>query len=264
MWIIAAFPGWLLGIAINMLADRLPRSRRIERPRCVFCDGPYSVVQASALLASLMGQKTCRYCGRKRPVRGWLVELTSIVLCVMIAIHASSPAACAGELLALGLYGLLFVIDLEHRLILHMTSLPTIAIFALLRGLDPAIGWSKTLWGGFAGFLIMLIFYLVGEFFSRWMSRRRGSPVDEVAFGFGDVLLGLAIGLDVGWSGVVVALFAGILAAGLFSLGLIIVQLLRRRYKPFMAIPYGPFLILGSLWFQYAGRGLLLGLTGGG
>lgn len=264
MWIVAAFPGWLLGIAINLLADRLPRSRRIELPRCEFCDGPLAVVQASALVASLTGQTICRYCGRKRPVRGLLVELVAIVVSVTIALHAASWTVYTGELLSLALYGLLFVIDLEHRLILHMTSLPTIVIFALLRGLDPAIGWSKTLWGGFAGFLIMLIFYFVGELFSRWMSQRRGSPVEEVAFGFGDVLLGLAIGLDVGWSGVIVALFTGILAAGLFSLVLIIIQLLRRRYKPFTAIPYGPFLILGSLWFQYAGRGLLLGLTGGG
>jgi len=264
MWIPAALLGWLIGVLINLLADRLPRTRRIERPRCGFCDGPRTPDQASALLALVLGRRACAYCGAKRPLRGLFVELVSIAAATAIAWQSTSWRAWGVQTWFLSLYALMFVIDLEHRLILHVTSVPAIVSFTLLRGLDPSVGWSKTLWGGFAGLLMMLLFYLAGGLFSRWMSRRRKEPIDEVAFGFGDVMLGCAIGLDVGWSGVVLALFTGILAAGLFSLITILYHLLRRRYRPFMAIPYGPFLILGAVWFQLAGRTLILGLAGGG
>src|SRR3990172_2869136 len=59
-------------------------------------------------------------------------------------------------------------------------------------------GPVKVLLGGAAGFLILWLMYLLGLAFSRWMSRRRGTPLEEVAFGFGDVMLGGLIGLVVG------------------------------------------------------------------
>jgi len=97
---------------------------------------------------------------------------------------------------------------------------------------------------------------LLGFVFSRWISRRRGEAVEEIAFGFGDVTLAVVIGLAVGWPGVLVALVLGILAAGIFSLGAILVMLIRRRYRAFLAIPYGPFLVFGALLVYLGGRDL--------
>ncbi len=77
-----------------------------------------------------------------------------------------------------------------------------------------------------------------------------------MAFGFGDVTLAGLIGLVVGWPAVVLALLVGILAAGVFSLGYLLVMLARRRYTAFTAIPYGPFLILGASLVFYGGKGL--------
>ena len=88
------------------------------------------------------------------------------------------------------------------------------------------------------------------------VARLRGQPLDEVAFGGGDVNLGAVVGLTVGWPGVLVALVIAILAGGVYSLGYVIVQLARRRYNPYAAIPYGPFLILGALTVDLFGRQL--------
>ena len=127
--------------------------------------------------------------------------------------------------------------------------------------LDPARGAIKTLLGGLAGLAIVMILYWMGGLFSRLVARLRGQELDEVAFGFGDVTLAGVIGLTVGWPGVVLALVLGILAAGIFSMGYVIVMTLRRRYSAFSPIPYGPFLILGALLVYFGGRGLFLPLT---
>ena len=75
------------------------------------------------------------------------------------------------------------------------------------------------------------------------MARARGQSIDEVAFGFGDVTLAGLIGLIVGWPAVVLALLIGILAAGVFSLGHVLVsaaapELLGLHAHPLRTLPY--------------------------
>jgi prepilin signal peptidase PulO-like enzyme (type II secretory pathway) len=162
-------------------------------------------------------------------------------------------------MLVVWVFLLITIMDVEHRLILHAVSLPAAALLGVLSALDPAHGLVKTLLGGSAGFGIVLLLFLFGGLFARWISHWRGQPLEEVAFGFGDVTLSAVIGLVVGWPGVILALFIGILAAGAFSLLYMLIQLLRRRYSPYMPFPYGPFLILGALLVYIGGRGLFTG-----
>jgi prepilin signal peptidase PulO-like enzyme (type II secretory pathway) len=157
---------------------------------------------------------------------------------------------------------LIGVVDFEHRLILHIVSVPSAVVVGVLRSVDPGQGPLKTLTGGAAGFAILLVMYLLGLVFSRAVAARRGRPIDEVAFGFGDVMLGGVLGLALGWPGIVVGVFLGILAAGVFSLGLLLARVARGRYSPFLAIPYGPFLLLGGAFVFYGGRQPLQALLG--
>jgi prepilin signal peptidase PulO-like enzyme (type II secretory pathway) len=53
----------------------------------------------------------------------------------------------------------------------------------------------------------------------------------------------------------------GIMAAGVFSIGYVLVMLLRGRYSAFSPIPYGPFLIVGALLVYFGGRDLFLPLV---
>jgi leader peptidase (prepilin peptidase)/N-methyltransferase len=98
--------------------------------------------------------------------------------------------------------------------------------------------------------------FLLGQGYALVQARLRGQPLDEVAFGGGDVNLAGLIGLAVGWSGVLLALFIGVVSAGLFSLGYVVIQLMRGRYNPHTPIPYGPFLVLGGLTIYWHGRDL--------
>ena len=93
----------------------------------------------------------------------------------------------------------------------------------------------------------MLAFYFLGEVFVRFMSKRRNETIEEVALGFGDVNLAGITGLLLGWPGIILGLLFAILAGGLVSLLIVIGMLIRRQYKAFSAIPYGPFMILSIL-----------------
>ncbi|GAA1042323.1 hypothetical protein GCM10009566_43540 [Streptomyces murinus] len=71
-------------------------------------------------------------------------------------------------------------------------------------------------------------------------------------FGFGDVKLALALGAVLGWCGwafVAFGTFAGYLLGALYGIG----QILVGRGGPAGRIPFGPFLLAGTL------AGVLLG-----
>jgi prepilin signal peptidase PulO-like enzyme (type II secretory pathway) len=180
-------------------------------------------------------------------MRATLVEAVTVLGSIWILASQASPAKIASSVLVSAIFLLIAVIDLEHRLILHIVSLPAAIVVGVLGIMSPSPGVLRTLVGGAVGFVAVLGLFLLGEAFTRAVNHVRGRPLDEVAFGFGDVNLAGLIGLAVGWPGVVAALLVGMLAAGLFSLGYLIVMLARRRYTAFVPIPYGPFLIVGAL-----------------
>ena len=142
---------------------------------------------------------------------------------------------------------LVIVIDYEHRLILFVVTVPAAIVIAVVGSLAPSRGPEKTLLGGLVGFLAVYGLYLMGGLFARLVQRIKKQPLEEVAFGFGDVVLAGVIGLAVGNPGIILALLLGVLAGGIFSLGFLLVMVLRRRYEAFMPIPYSPFLILGGM-----------------
>ncbi len=236
--------GLLVGMAVNYLADVLPQSRRLGRPVCPACAQPIS------LLDYLPG-RNCRQCGRGRAIRYWSVL---IVLAAMSAYAWQQPPAKLGfvpGLLLLGYFGTVFIIDMEHRLILHITSL-----FGAILSL--ALGWlahglTATLIGGLGGFLIMLALYGMGALFTRLRLRRMqasGAPGDdEEALGQGDVILGAILGFLLGWPLIWFGLLLGILLGGVFGLLFVLSMLGRRRYRDqalMTFMPYGPFFILGA------------------
>ncbi len=255
-----ALMGWVLGLLVNLLSDSLPTFRRPKIFQCHSCGSPRPIVAWSGILGTLLGKRACLSCNAARPWRAAMVELFLIAGAIYLYLFNPTLGKFLPSLIILTIFLLITVIDIEHRLILHIVSFPSALIIGLLGVFDPARGASKTLLGGLGGFVIFLVLYYLGQVFAAVMSRLRGSQIDEVAFGFGDVTLAGVIGLTVGWPGVLPALVLGIIAAGLFSFLFILGMILRKNYNPFMPIPYGPFLILGCLITYFGGKGLFAAL----
>jgi leader peptidase (prepilin peptidase)/N-methyltransferase len=97
----------------------------------------------------------------------------------------------------------------------------------------------------------MLLLYYLGEVFTRFMSKRRGELVDEVALGFGDVNLCGVTGLLLGWPVILAGILFTIFAGGIGSILVIAFMLIRKRYNAFTPIPYAPFLVFSILFYLF-------------
>jgi leader peptidase (prepilin peptidase)/N-methyltransferase len=189
-----------------------------------------------------------------------VVELFYIIASVMIWLSPPNHLGYILGVIVLGYFGVVVVIDLEYRLIMHPVS-----IFGALLGLFVGIlqvGWVKALFGGVAGFVIMWLFYMMGILIIKLIDRARGRPVNDVALGFGDVNLSGVLGLMLGWPLIVLSLVISVLIGGLVSLIYIVVNLITGKYHAFMALPYGPFLVLGAVILIYF-RDVVLKIFGG-
>lgn len=251
MFVLAAIFGLLVGVLLNAWSDSLPLTRRPGRARCAHCGAPRPPAAWSGLAAFLLGHRRCPFCGREMGWRPPVVELGAVAAAILLYLRDPAAAEFWPAVLVLATFALVVVIDIEHRLILHVVSLPAGVMLGAIASLDPSRGVMRTLLGGAAGFGILLGLYLLGGLFARAMARLRGQTLEEVALGFGDVTLSTVIGLTLGWPGVVVALLFGVFAAGLFSSAYLLVMMARRRYVAFTPIPYGPFLVLGALMVYF-------------
>jgi leader peptidase (prepilin peptidase)/N-methyltransferase len=240
--------GLAAGAFINLCADSLPEGRRLRPPTCSYCGRSRSATAWSAVVAYLTGRGRCPYCAAPLSLRHVLVELAAILLYVLVWLRSGATVTTVLHIVYGSVFLLLLVTDLEHRLIPHVVTLPAILLGLLGAFFDPAFDSPKRgLLGGAIGLVSTLILYAGGLLFMRLVGQLRGQPLEETAFGFGDVTLSTFIGLAVGAPEVLFALALGILSAGLFGLGYLLVRgLIQRRYTLFTAIPYGPFLILGG------------------
>jgi leader peptidase (prepilin peptidase)/N-methyltransferase len=249
MILIAIIIGWFAGAVVNYLADVLPWKRRLSRPFCLDC-------QAEIPWANdLFWPRRCPECGRARGRRAWLVELSGVIVSVWTWLTPPEPLGYWIAMVLWVFFGVVAIIDLEHRLILHPISLIGAGL-----GLVVGIylhGLTSTLLGGAAGFGIMFSLYGLGILFMKISSKMRGQPVEEDALGYGDVNLSGVLGLMLGWPGILAGLTIAILLGGTVSLLYLLVTLVTRRYRAFTAIPYGPFLIAATIALLFF-RGYLL------
>jgi prepilin signal peptidase PulO-like enzyme (type II secretory pathway) len=260
MIIFAILLGFVLGVVVNWLADSLPVDRHLHPIVCQECGQRRDWTAWSGLIGWITESDRCMACHHRRSWRAPVVEVAAMILSGWLFWKDPSPAVFWPGLLIGFILLLIFVIDVEHRLILHVVTGPSAIAIALVNILWVNKGVSKVLVGGIVGFVAVLLLYLFGAGFVMLVSRMRGDAIDEVAFGFGDVTLSGVLGLMVGYPGIILALFAGVMAGGAFSLVYMLGMKLRGRYDAFAAIPYGPFLIIGASLVYYGGQDLFTGM----
>jgi leader peptidase (prepilin peptidase)/N-methyltransferase len=200
-------------------------------------------------------------------MRLWIVQIILLAASIYTSIKPPLKLGYFLGLILIIYFGLVFVIDLEHRLILHPTS-----IFGVFLGLivgTVAHGILPTLLGGLGGLLIMLTFYGFGVLFTRVRAKRLlaigQEPDDEEALGSGDVILVTILGVIVGWPLIWLCLLYGILLGGLVSLVIILWLIISGRYKTdalMTFIPYGPYFIITASLIIYFPKILALIVPG--
>ena len=246
--------GWVGGLIINYASDVLPRTRRFTQPACANCQNHFSWADYLTLHA-------CRSCGFMRSLRTWLVQILTTASFAYFWLFPSRLLGTPLDMIVLTYFGVIVVIDLEHRLILHPTSLFG-AILGLITGTyiyskssGPLLGGGMSLLGGLFGFGVMFLFYQLGSVVARYRARKlqaAGHADDgEEALGGGDVYLAGVLGLTLGWPLILYGLMYGILIGGVVAVLTVIGPVIGRRLADgalMTFIPYGPSLIVGSLY----------------
>jgi prepilin signal peptidase PulO-like enzyme (type II secretory pathway) len=251
---IAIIVGLLLGMLVNYIADVLPLRRKLTRPFCIQCD------TTQTWLNYLFWPRKCPTCAHHRSMRTWMVEVFFILASVWMSQFPPAKLGYWLGMLLLAYFGVVVLIDLEYRLIMHPVSIFG-AVLGFLLGLF-YVGWWRSLLGGVVGFGLMWLLYQLGVLIIKLVKRGRGQLVDEVALGFGDVNLSGVLGLILGWPAILIGLVVAVLVGGLVSLLYLLSKILTRQYQAFMALPYGPFLVIGAGVLIYFREWVLAMLAG--
>ncbi|MFA4837238.1 MAG: prepilin peptidase [Dehalococcoidia bacterium] len=227
--------GIVFGSFLNVVIDRLPAGQSLLRPpsHCPNCGQRLRAIDLIPLVSYLWLGGRCRYCKARIPRRIFWVELATGLIFALLWWRCGLSA----ELGILAVYScvfiVIFVIDLDHTLILNKVVYPA-SVFALatvpLRSDDITIT-SSLIGGGIGIVLLGSVVWLVPLIISR------------EAMGLGDVKMAGLMGLATGFPVIFVAVFVGIVAGGLIAMGLIVLKLRGRKDY----IPFGPFLAIGAM-----------------
>jgi len=189
----------------------------------------------------------------------WIVEAFFVGASVLVYLYPPYRMGYILGMVVLAYFGVVVIIDMEYRLIMHPVSIFG-AVLGLLVGFL-RVGWQKALIGGVVGFGLMWLLYMLGILLIKLIDKWRGRPVNDVALGFGDVNLSGVLGLMLGWPIIIVGLVISILIGGVVSLIYLIFKAVTHQYEAFMALPYGPFLVAGAVILIYF-RDVVLRLLG--
>lgn len=251
--LLVALLGILVGGLINMLADDLPARQPVRAPH--YPDAaPRAPSAWLGLTAFLLGRRASPG-GARLSWRHPLTEVATASLMVTAYVTGISDPAMDALQLAfwlfyMAVFVLITVIDLEHRLILFVVIIPSCAL-ALLDALTTAYGatLSEALIGALLGFGVFFLLYLGGFLFTRLMSAVQGTPINEVAFGYGDVILITLSGLILGWRPLILAMFITVFLGAFGAVLYLIARRLlsRQNYQWFTPLPYGQYIIVATV-----------------
>lgn len=257
--IVVAIVGLLAGGLVNALADDLPPDREglrhsLRTPH--YPDGaPRPPIAWLGLLAFLTGNRASPD-GAKLSWRHPITEVLTAVLMVTALLISRTFVGISGLqvifwLIYMAGFVLITVIDVEHKLILFIVINPLVVVAladALLTPTDLPPDLVSALIGGVAGFAVFFLLYNGGFLFTYIMGKMQGREIREVAFGYGDVMMAGLSGVILGWQKLIFALFFTVFLGAFGAiLYLFSRRFLGKRYSAYTALPYGPYIVIGTL-----------------
>ena len=240
--VISALAGLVVGSFLNVLIERVPVKVPQDRvplrlpPDCPYC----GVSRGPAAWVPLLGAlKPCPHCYESPRRRELVVEILTAALFVTMSIRFGDPLVTTAFCFFCAFIVAVSAIDLElyripDRLVFPALAIavPGVILISLQKDLPEAI--PRALLGAATFFGVLLVFHLISP---------RG-------MGFGDVKLGLVLGLFCGWLAptqlveapylAVIAMFFG----GIIGVFMGFVVALSRGRKA--AFPFGPALCAGA------------------
>lgn len=236
--------GAVIGSFLNVCIYRIPAGLSIVSPasRCPQCETAIRWYQNIPIISWLVLRGRCAQCSAKIPIRYPLVEaLTGTLFLGVFWTFGLHVVTLVYWLLAAALIVITFI-DLDHQIIPDVISLPGVVIGFLCSFAIPWVTWVDSLLGILVGGGSLLLVAIAYEF----LTKKEG-------MGGGDIKLLAMIGAFLGWQ----AVFPVIFISSLIGTAVGIPVMIRQKADAKLALPFGPFLAFGALFYLFWGPGLI-------
>jgi leader peptidase (prepilin peptidase)/N-methyltransferase len=247
-WVVLFFGfvfGTIVGSFLNVCIHRIPQEKSIVMPssHCPRCKSPIRFYDNIPLVSFIVLRGRCRSCQAPISFRYPLVEfLTGLFSVIFLVRYGISPLYLIYFAFFASLL-LISFIDLSHRIIPDVISLPGILIGLVISLFHPQLSIKNAfigvLIGGGSLYLVASVYHVI--------TKREG-------MGGGDVKLLAMIGAFIGWKGV---LFTILCSSFIGSVVGVILMLISAEADSKYAVPFGPFLSLGAIIYVLWGDVLI-------
>ena len=232
--------GAVLGSFANVCIYRLPLQKSIVGGRsfCPKCKKKIVWYDNIPIISFLSLNRKCRKCKKIIPIQYFLVEILNIVLfSIIYFVFGISFTSLLLMILAF-VFIIVFFIDLKYYIIPNILTFP-LMILGFVKSFDPNLNslfpnYLNSLIGGIFGYGI--IWSII--FFYKQIKNKEG-------MGLGDAKLLAAIGFWFGWISIPFVIFS----SSIVALILVTPSLLNKSRKFSSQIPFGPFIIIGSILY---------------
>jgi len=247
LYLVALFAfafGVAAGSFLNCLIYRTSVSEKPEgRSYCPKCKQGLSGKDLVPVFSYVFLLGECRYCREKISLQYPLVELVTGFLFLFAFMYAGFSLELIYLFLVFFFLVFIFVYDLKHYIIPDFAnfSLIGIAFLYLVYSAFMQNDLSVLLYGALSATGVFLFFFALF-----YLTKGRG-------MGFGDVKYVIFMGLFLGYPNILVGLFISFLLGAI--IGLLLVFLGKKGMKS--QVPFGPFLIIGSLVAYFYGEKLI-------
>lgn len=248
--------GLMVGSFLNVVIFRLATDDKIvnARSKCLACGHGLAWRDLLPVLSFMALRGKCRYCKGKISWQYPLIEAVAGILfaALFAALFSSGDFGLFNTIkFILGAYifsalVVIFVFDIRHYIIPDEVVFPAIGVALLLSGLNiylAANGWDTRVALDFLGGSL-----LMGGFFEFLVIITEGKGM-----GGGDVKLGFLLGLVLGISKSLLALFLSFISGAVVGILLIILG----KKKMGSMLPFAPFLILGFFVSFFRGNEII-------
>lgn len=236
--------GICIGSFLNVCIHRIPNSKSIFFPGslCPKCGTSIRFYDNIPVVSFLILMGKCRSCETRIPIRYPMVELISGGFAISLLLKYGLSVEWISSYTFTAALLVITFIDLDHKIIPDIITLPGIFIFLLVPFISSHITWTDsiigTLLGGGSLLLVAMGYQLI--------TKKEG-------MGGGDIKLLAMVGAFVGWKGVFFTIFLASIAGTLIGL----ILMLRSGKGLKLAIPFGPFLSIGAITYIHFGKSII-------
>ena len=232
--------GALWGSFANVCIIRMPQGKGVVvgRSFCVKCNKKIQWFDNIPIISYLLLKFKCRNCKTKISFQYFLVETISLINFLVLYLIFGISLTTLFLIILSVVFLIIFFIDLKHYIIPNSLTYSMMIlgfIKSFVPNLDPIFpNFLNSLIGGLLGYgIIWSIIY-----FYRQFKKKEG-------MGLGDAKLFAVVGFWFGWLSIPFVVFL----SSIIALLSVLPDLLRSSKKLSSQIPFGPFIILGTIFY---------------